>query len=365
LIDGLKGREEELVYVLTQAPSEVGDADGVFRSISLNPSDVVRSIRVLRNLRPEILHVQFAVPTWGLQFTVVLLLVLYAKICLRSRIIFTFHEVKRELEVLRIPGSLLYRLLARTADRLIVHTDESRQLLMRRCGADDDRITVMPHGVLATFVETVDNDPSTVRTEVGVPEGAVVALCFGYIHPDKGLEHAIAAIAKLSKNTSSTSVPPVHLVIAGAVRPRQGIFKLFQRQDNVYEERLKLLVDELEIEKRIHFVGYVPNSKLRALLQSADVIVIPYVSSTQSGALNLAVAAGRPIIASDLSGLRSDLGEAGVFVPAGDPDALASALMELSGSPQRREQLRARVAELRESAGLSATIDRLQAVYRS
>ena len=48
-----------------------------------------------------------------------------------------------------------------------------------------------------------------------------------------------------------------------------------------------------------------------------------------------AMAAGVPVVATDVGGVKSTLGDAGVIVTVGDPDALASAIMELLADPDR------------------------------
>jgi glycosyltransferase involved in cell wall biosynthesis len=67
--------------------------------------------------------------------------------------------------------------------------------------------------------------------------------------------------------------------------------------------------------------GYLPLARFVAAAAAADVVACPYLVASSSAVLALAVALGRPTVASDVGGL-GDL--ATVVVPPGDPDALAA-----------------------------------------
>lgn len=97
---------------------------------------------------------------------------------------------------------------------------------------------------------------------------------------------------------------------------------------------------ESDLSDRIHLVGL--SDDPRSYLESATVVAIP--SRREGLALSLIEAreAGAAIVAADTDGAREGLddGTAGVLVPVGDPDALATALADVLDDPGHRDDLR-------------------------
>jgi phosphatidylinositol alpha-mannosyltransferase len=87
--------------------------------------------------------------------------------------------------------------------------------------------------------------------------------------------------------------------------------------------------------------GHVPDAELRRELARADVLVAPSLGGESFGIVLVeAMAAGVPVVASDIPGYREVLpGAAGVLVPPGDPDALAQAIGGLLADDERRARL--------------------------
>jgi phosphatidylinositol alpha-mannosyltransferase len=87
--------------------------------------------------------------------------------------------------------------------------------------------------------------------------------------------------------------------------------------------------------------GRVPDGELRRELARADVLVAPSLRGESFGIVLVeAMAAGVPVVASDIPGYREVLpGSAGVLVPPGDAGALADAIDALLGDAERRARL--------------------------
>ena len=98
--------------------------------------------------------------------------------------------------------------------------------------------------------------------------------------------------------------------------------------------RLKALAGRLGIESRVEFTGYVHRTAVAGLLEQADVLVLPHtatpVSQRYASPLKLFeyMAAGKPIVASDLSAVREILrdGQNACLVAPGDAAALAEGI---------------------------------------
>ena len=109
---------------------------------------------------------------------------------------------------------------------------------------------------------------------------------------------------------------------------------------------LQQLIDELDLTEVVHLLGR--RDDVPELLGSADLFAFSTTAAEGFGiALVEAMAAGLPVIASDVPACREVLAEgaAGLLVPAGDVQAWTSALQELMAQPKTRQQLARAAAE--------------------
>ena len=220
------------------------------------------------------------------------------------------------------------RLLERV-DAVVAHTRHGRQRLLDEVGLDPARVHVVPHGVLSL------PPPGPLPAELAPGERPVV-LFFGLLRPYKGLDVLLEAWR---------GVADAELWIAG--RPRMDVEGLRAGAPPSVSWLL----------------GYRPEPELAALVERADVVVLPYTEIEQSGVLFTALRAGKPLVLSAVGGFNEV--EAAEHVPPGDPGALREALERLLRDPARRAELAARAARAaREEYGWDPIAHRTLAVYR-
>jgi phosphatidylinositol alpha-mannosyltransferase len=150
--------------------------------------------------------------------------------------------------------------------------------------------------------------------------GATVAFLGRIDEPRKGLDVLLESLPRLAQR-----VPDARVLVAG---PGDA---------DELAERLPAT-----IRSRVHFLGLVSEEDKRRLFHSADVYCAPNTGQESFGIVLLeAMAAGTPVVASDIDAFRRvlDDGQAGRLFPVGDPAALASSLAELLLDPQRRADL--------------------------
>ncbi|MCX4091113.1 glycosyltransferase family 4 protein [Nocardia sp. alder85J] len=150
------------------------------------------------------------------------------------------------------------------------------------------------------------------------PGGAVLFLG-RYDEPRKGMAVLLGALPTLVRRH-----PDVQILIVG-------------RGD---EERLRREAGDLA--GHLRFLGQVSDQEKASAMRSADVYCAPNIGGESFGIVLVeAMAAGTAVLASDLDAFRRVLrdGAAGRLVPVGDSAALAAALDDLLGHPQRREDL--------------------------
>lgn len=135
-------------------------------------------------------------------------------------------------------------------------------------------------------------------------------LFFGFIRPYKGLDVLLAAMPEVYRRTGA------RLRVVGEVWGRSM--------------DVEAMVDRLGLRKVVELrLSYVPNEEIPDLFAQACVTVLPYRQATASGPLQLALGAGRPVVASAVGSLAEMVrnGHNGLLVPPGDPAALADAIV--------------------------------------
>jgi glycosyltransferase involved in cell wall biosynthesis len=150
------------------------------------------------------------------------------------------------------------------------------------------------------------------KHDLGFDEDSLVLLFFGYVRKYKGLDILIEAFPKiLSQN------PNARLLIVGE----------FYDDPKEYLEIIK----KLNIEDKVQVVNqFVPNEEVAKYYQSADVVILPYRSATQSGILNVAYGFYKPVIVTEVGGLAEfvDEGKTGFVVQPNSPDAIAEGIQK-------------------------------------
>lgn len=246
----------------------------------------------------------------------------------RIPVVYTVHNVLPHDSGGRFGG--VFRKLYQKVDALISHTAAAADRLETDFGVDRQKIYVIPHGELELPLPAARETSAAVDENYNLEHDQPVALLFGFLRPYKGVEELLRAWAMVHGEC-----PEARLVIAGRGSPD-------------YEDHLRALGKESLGEGVIFDFRFLPEEELAALLERADVLVYPYRSVTQSGALLTGMAAGRPIVASRVGGIPEALagGNAGLLVDPNAPGQLADAISFLFRDPAAGKHL-SRQAKLR------------------
>ena len=186
------------------------------------------------------------------------------------------------------PGQMhLQRLLCRRASRLAVMCAHvATRLRQQNLGGPAGRKLIPfshpPFGFGATATERAPGPPRL--------------LCFGRLLPYKGLDLLAEALSSLP------SPAPLRVRVVGCGPEAPSLAALRQCQGVTVENR------------------WVPEAEIGSLLTWSDALILPYREASQSGVAAAALAAGRPIIATRVGGLREQLSAAPQVVMC-DPDA--------------------------------------------
>lgn len=192
----------------------------------------------------------------------------------------------------------------------VIATSPQEAADLRQLVSEQGRIEVIPCGIDTKHFAKMSR--TTARSLLGIDAGTNLVLYVGRFDPRKGIETLIEACSQLPPNT--------HLQLVGGNRENGS--------DRSEQERLAALVNKLHLGHRITFAGQVPQEYLPAYYAAADVCVVPsYYEPFGLVALE-AMAAGTPVVASNVGGLQYSIehGKTGLLVPPRDPHALADAI---------------------------------------
>ncbi len=295
LAAALRGRDHDVIIIAPSAgepPKEDGvvhvghavgiPANGSVAPLAFGPLVAARVRRAMESFRPDVLHLhEPLIPS-------VSLLTLWAAGSIPC--VGTFHAAATS----SAGYGLARPVLDRAARRLTVRTavSESARELATRYFPGSYLLT--PNGVDVERFDTAE------PLRLG-PDKKI--LFFGRIERRKGLEVLIQAMTRL-RDLHTT-------VVVGGTGPE--------------EKHCRRLAGGLQIETR--FLGRVPEEDVPRLYRSVDVYCAPGLGGESFGIVLLeAMAAGTPVVCSDLPGFRDATGDAAALVSPGDAGALADAL---------------------------------------
>jgi glycosyltransferase involved in cell wall biosynthesis len=206
-------------------------------------------------------------------------------------------------------------LVARAATMMVAVSPADRMRMIQIERIPADKVLLIPNGISAG----APGDGARVRQRLGIPADAPVVGTVCGLRPEKALDTALRAIARLAWQRRD-----LRFVVVG---------------DGPERARLERLAKELAV--NAVFLGSRPNAEVPDLLAALDVAVCSSLREGMPLAVLEWMAAGRAIVATRVGGIPSILedGEEAVLVASGDDAALAVAIGRLLDEPEERERL--------------------------
>lgn len=179
-----------------------------------------------------------------------------------------------------------------------------REWYLDTFSADPSDIVHIPNGV-SRPPPTTDAQRTDIRRALGVRPGAIMAATVGILRPEKGHRELLTAVDRLDADAD------VQFVVVGDGPERLALEEQAQQ--------LGLVPD------RVIFAGY--REDVAEVLAASDLVVHPSLEDALPTALLYALAAGRPIVSTDVGGIPEIVTpDVGVLVQPGNPDALADGI---------------------------------------
>ncbi len=166
----------------------------------------------------------------------------------------------------------------------------------------------IPHPLYDNFGDKISKEAA--RKKLAIPNDALIVLFFGFIRKYKGLDILLDAMQLIAAK-QQPSAQKIKLLIAGE----------FYGDRKPYDEQ----IEKLNIQDSlILHTDFIADSEVKYYLCSADVVVQPYRSATQSGVTPLAYHFEKPMIVTNVGGLPSLVPDGKVGLIA-EPDAASIA----------------------------------------
>lgn len=211
---------------------------------------------------------------------------------------------------------------------LFFHSADNKERFSSIFNIDPKKFHLIPHGNENMFLSTNNShniSAKELRAGYNISPSAPVILFFGNLMPSKGIPDLLKAFKQVQDKNAQA-----RLIIAGKPTKHIDLHALTQ------------LAVDLGIDNKTTFDSrYIPIENVAPLMETASVVVYPYLNSTQSGSLQVAYSFGRPVIATNVGGLPDAVedGKSGFLVHPGKPEQLAAAITKFIDNPKLTREM--------------------------
>lgn len=264
-----------------------------------NPFNLLKTAGRIRKLKPDVIILQWWHPYFAPCYRIL------ESLLRKIPLIVTCHNVFPHERFLF--DRFLTKMVLKRADGYIVqsHLDEQDLLTVK----PDANYVVTPHPTYNAF-NMKDMSREEARGLLGTGCDTPMLLFFGFVREYKGLKYLLDALTEVKKR-----IPDIMLWVVGDFGDDKDAY-LEQIERNRIRGNIKLVE------------GYVPDQEVEKYFAAADLVVLPYVSATQSGIAQIAYGFDKPVVVTDVGGLPDVVRhkETGYVVPAKSAQEIAQAI---------------------------------------
>jgi glycosyltransferase involved in cell wall biosynthesis len=214
-------------------------------------------------------------------------------------------------------GARLERWAVRQTPLFVSNSNGGAAFLRSTLGVEPARIRTVPNGIQ---LRPPLADGEAWRTRLELRPATFVATMVANLHRHKDHETLLRAW---------------RLVLDGTPIGERPVLLLAGRRDNS-AAAVEALAAELQLAESLRILGHTDD--VSGLLEASDLFVFSSVSEGLPNSLLEAMAAGLPVVANDISGIRQAVGEQGRsnLVPVRDPQSFAALILRMIGDPSGR-----------------------------
>jgi glycosyltransferase involved in cell wall biosynthesis len=260
-----------------------------------------------------------------------------------------YREVENPPKIASIRHAVEWACLEQS--NCVISTSPEEVADLRKHISNQGRIKIVPCGINAEHFGSVSQKQGRKNLDV-TPETPMI-LYVGRFDERKGIETLVKACDRIPK--------PFQLYLVGGSR-KEGL-------DSQEQQRIRTLVKQLKLEDVTTFTGQVAQAELPNYYAAADVCVVPSYYEPFGLVAIEAMAAGTPVIASAVGGLRHTVvsGKTGLLVPPRNPESLAQAITEILSYPANKRALIGQAAQkwVQSKFSCGAVASQIQELYQS
>lgn len=281
--------------------SGFGTNDADFCIHTLNPFNWIKVAGRIKKQKPELIILQWWHPYFAPCFWSI------CKLLRREKILFVCHNVFPHE---RFPLDRLLTKWTLGCGRYFITQSkmDARDLLSVK---HDAVYRVTPHPTYGMFCKQ-GMSMQKAREQLQIDQGQRVLLFFGFVRKYKGLQYLLEAMKLLKERNFK-----VQLWVVGD----------FGEDKEEYVEQIRAF----EIGDQVQMVeGYVPDDEVEKYFAASDLVVLPYLSATQSGIVQIAFGFEKPVLVTEVGGLPDVVtnGKTGYVVEPRSAEMIAEAIMD-------------------------------------
>lgn len=240
------------------------------------------------------------------------------------------------------------KILNHWVDLFIANSFSTKEWVNAVEHAAEEKIKVAYNGIDLSLFDANNRSQRTLyRQMLGITDHNIAICMVANYRPIKGYEVLLRAARVVAEHASNA--------IFFAVGD-------FDEKDDYYD-KLRELTDQLSLTDRFIFLG--PRSDVALILQAIDIGVMSSNSESFSNALGEYLAAGLPVVSTDVGGALESIspGENGYIVPVGDYQALGDGILEVISREDRSVMGKASRERADRLFSLSSMIRRHEEIY--
>jgi glycogen(starch) synthase len=206
------------------------------------------------------------------------------------------------------------------ANKIIVTSASMKAEIQGHFRLPQEKIEIVPNGIDTKRYNTSVDQPA-VKGRYGVHPDEKLVLCVGRLVPQKGIEYLIRAVPRIAER-----YPNSKFIIVG---------------EGWLRGHLEYIARSTGHQWKITFTGWVPDQELIALLNSADALVVPSIYEPFGIVALEGMAAGVPVVASDVGGLAEivEHEHTGILAYSRSPESIAWAVGRVLSDPDHSKEM--------------------------